>query len=206
MRMKSGKVFLGNIHDSFFWCIISIYAVYGCKILESTLKLRKLAVEHVKKGILNIKLKDSHFENQHMKYRQFLTKFEAEQHNIDRHFILAPALASASHMPYIFMSILKMLEDNPMFFFKFNTRCLKTAFTFGVLKLEGEMLFQPYFYTKNLEFSLESIKRKVQIFAYLAKSEWENVENRTILDFEVFSILVSLRAYQDTYQTPDAVY
>ena len=87
--MKSGKVFLGNIHDSFFWCIISTYAVYGCKILESTLKLRKLAVEHVKKGILKIKLKDSHFDNQHMKYRQFLTKFEAGHHNIDKQLILA---------------------------------------------------------------------------------------------------------------------
>jgi hypothetical protein len=45
-----------------------------------------------------------------------------------------------------------------------------------------------------MEFSLDSLKGKVQIVAYLAKSVGINFKDRTILDLEAFSILESLHS------------
>ena len=181
-----------NAHDSFFYCIISICAVYGCKIPENTLELRKIAVQQLKKGILGIKLKDSQFNNDHFKYKSFLSEFEQGLHNLDPEFLLAKALASATHRPYIFISTLQEHHENPVF--KFNTDCKNPPLIFGIHLVEGKRVFQPYFYNKNMEFSIDSLKGKVQIIAYLAKSVGENFKNRSILDLEVFSILESLHS------------
>ena len=56
---------LENVHDSLFWSIISILALYNCKLPKSTYELRKLAVSELKNGILAIKLKDQSFNNDH---------------------------------------------------------------------------------------------------------------------------------------------
>ena len=50
-----------NVHNSLFWSIMSIYAIYGCKLPDSVNDLRKLAMNEIKKGILGIKLKDQSF-------------------------------------------------------------------------------------------------------------------------------------------------
>jgi hypothetical protein len=61
IRKHEGK-FYGfkpeNVDNSLFWSYISVIAVYGCKIPESTSELRKLATKETKRGILGIKLKD----------------------------------------------------------------------------------------------------------------------------------------------------
>jgi hypothetical protein len=91
-----------EVHNSLFWSVISIYAVYNCKIPDSINELRKLIVKEVKKGILGIKLKDQSFDNHYDSYRNFLSEFENGQHNIDKDFILAEALALATHRCLIF--------------------------------------------------------------------------------------------------------
>ena len=69
-----------NVHNSLFWSIMSIYAVYGCKLPDSVNDLRKLAMNEIKKGILGIKLKDQSFNNHHGNYRTFLQDFESGVH------------------------------------------------------------------------------------------------------------------------------
>ncbi len=181
-----------NVHDSFYWCIISLNTVYGCKIPENTCELRKLAVKQIKKGILGIKMKDAQFNNHHGSYRQYLEEYELGHHGMDDQFLFAQALASATHRPYIFISTLAEHEENPIF--KFNADCKNPPFIFGVHRFKDKLIFQPYFYNKNLEFSLDSLRGKVQIIAYLAKSVGENYKSRAILDLEVFSILESLHS------------
>jgi hypothetical protein len=181
-----------TIHDSFFWSVMSCYATYGCKIPDSILELRELAVKQIKKGILGIKLKDLEFNNYHNEYRQWLTEFEAGMHGMDSNFIVAQALATATHRPFIFVSSLEEHSDSPIF--KFNADSLKPPLIFGVYQLEGTIGFLPYFYNKNLEFSIESLYGKVQVIAYMAKSVGENFKTRSILDLEAFSILESLHS------------
>jgi hypothetical protein len=181
-----------NVHDSFFYCVISICAVYGCKVPESTMALRSLAVKQLKKGILGIKLKDMGFDNHHLNYRKFLSEFEQGLHDLDPDLLLAQALATATHRPYIFFSTLPEHENNPIF--KFNTDCKNPPLIFGIHQFQNKRIFQPYFRNKNMEFSLDSLKGKVQIVAYLAKSVGINFKDRTILDLEAFSILESLHS------------
>jgi hypothetical protein len=71
---------------------------------------------------------------------------------------------------------------------------VKPPIIFGLYKVERELVFTPYFYNKNMEFSIESLKGKVQVIAYMAKSVGENFKSRSILDLEVFSILESLHS------------
>ena len=53
-----------------------------------------------------------------------------------------------------------------------------------------------YFYNKNLEFSIESLKNKVEIIAYMAKSVPDHFKSRSILDLEVFAIFSALHSLQ----------
>jgi hypothetical protein len=170
-----------NAKDSIFWSYISICAMYGCKIPESINELRIKASKHIKKNILGIKLKDIQFNNNHQKYRQFLQDFENGQENIDEELILARALAIETHRPFIFISTLEKHWENPVF--TFNKESAKPPIILGLYKVEKEFIFTPYFYNKNMEFSIESLKGKVQIVAYMAKSVSENFKSRSILDF-----------------------
>jgi RNase H-like domain found in reverse transcriptase/Integrase zinc binding domain len=67
---------------------------------------------------------------------------------------------------------------------------------FGVHQVDEHTVFTPYFYNKNAEFSIDSLKNKVQIIAYLAKSVPETFKSRSILDLEAFAILTALHSLQ----------
>ena len=170
--------------------------MYGCKIPESINELRIKTSKHIKKNILGIKLKDIQFNNNHQKYRQFLQDFENGKENIDEELILARALAIETHRPFIFISTLEKHSENPVF--TFNKESVKPPIILGLYRVEKEFIFTPYFYNKNMEFSIESLKGKVQIVAYMAKSVGENFKSRSILDLEVFSILESLHSMRNT--------
>ena len=66
-------------------------------MLESINELRSLTVKEVKKGILGRKLKDQSFNNYHGKYRQYLDEFATGKHNLDKDWLMAEALAKATH-------------------------------------------------------------------------------------------------------------
>jgi len=183
-----------NVHDSLFWSIISIYAVYNCKLPESTIVLRKMAVKIIKDGIVGIKMKDLQFNNNHTNYRNFLAEFSEGKHNIDPNWLLVEALAKATFRCFIFLSTLEEHKEKPIF--KFNTESVKPPLIFGVYRYNDHIIFTPYFHNKNLEFNIGSLKNKIEIVAYLAKSVPANYKARAILDLEVFAILTALHSLQ----------
>jgi hypothetical protein len=183
-----------NVHNSLFWSILSIYAIYRCKMPESVNELRQLAVKEIKKGILGIKLKDQSFNNRHGDYKTFLNEFEGGQHNIDKDWLLVEALAKATYRCFIILSSLQEHSNKPIF--KYNTESNKPPLIFGVYRRDNHIIFTPYYYNKNLEFNIDSLRGKVQIIAYLAKSVPDTFKSRSILDLEVFAILTALHSLQ----------
>ena len=174
-------------------CKYILHVLYGCKIPESISYLRSLAVKEVKKGILGIKLKDSSFNNIHQNYRRYLQDFEEGVAIIDKDLIMVQALAIALHCCFIFVSALPEHKDRV---FKFNHESVKSPCISGIYAVGDELLFTPYFYNKNLEFSIDSLKNKVEIIAYMAKSVPDHFKSRSILDLEVFAILTALHSLQ----------
>jgi hypothetical protein len=193
IRKHEGK-FYGfkpeNVDNSLFWSYISVIAVYGCKIPESTSELRKLATKETKRGILGIKLKDQSFDNIHMKYRTYLQEFEDGKHNVDKDWILIEALAKATYRCIIIISTLSKHKDRPII--KYNPESTKPPIIMGAIEVENKVVFTPYFYNKNLEFNTADLMGKVQIIAYWAKSVPDAYRSRSILDLEAFAILASL--------------
>jgi len=183
-----------NVHDSLFWSIISQFVLYGCKIPTSTLELRKLATTELKKGILSIKLKDQQFNNNHSNYRTFLQEFERGQHHPDPDFLLIRALAKSLHRCFIFLSTLEKDKEKPIF--KINPESNKPPLIFGLHPYKNNIIFTPYFYNKNLEFNIDSLRGKIQIIAYLAKTVPTAYQSRSILDLEVLAILTALHSLQ----------
>jgi dUTPase len=183
-----------EIDNSLFWSILSIYAVYGCKMPESINELRSLTVKEAKKGILGIKIKDQSFNNYHGKYRQYLDEFETGKHNLDKDWLMAEALAKATHRCIIFISTLPEHKNNPII--KFNVESTKPPLILGVYLVENKFLFTPFYFNKNLEFNSANLRNKVQIIAYLAKSVPEAFRSRSILDLEAFAILTALHSLQ----------
>jgi hypothetical protein len=64
------------------------------------------------------------------------------------------------------------VKTNPII--KYNIESIKPPLIFGVYEIDGHTIFTPYFNNKNSEFNLDSLKGKIQIIAYLAKSVPEN--------------------------------
>jgi hypothetical protein len=96
-----------DIHNSLFWSLFSIYALYNCKIPNSINEVRVEIVKEVKKNILGIKLKDQSFNNEHRYYREYLTDFEEGKANVDKDWIMIEALAKITHRCIIILSTLE---------------------------------------------------------------------------------------------------
>jgi hypothetical protein len=79
---------------------------------------------------------------------------------------------------------------------KYNIESTKPPIILGVYEYQQQLIFTPYFYNKNLEFSIDSLKGKVEIIAYLAKSVPSAFQSRSILDMEVYAILTALHSLQ----------
>jgi hypothetical protein len=172
-----------KIENTLYWSILSIYAIYGCKLPTDVNDLRKLAVKKVKEGILGIKLKEQSFDNNHVAYQKFLHEYENGQHIMDKDWILLEALALATFRPIIILSSLPEHRDKKVIIY--NHESVIPPIILGTYRVEGQLIFTPYFYNKNLEFCIDSLKGKVQIVAYLAKSVPETFRSRSILDLEV---------------------
>jgi hypothetical protein len=63
---------------------------------------------------------------------------------------------------------------------------------FGIYEREGYEIFRPYFLNRHVVFKLDSLKRKIQVIAYMAKSFAEAFKYHPFMDIECFAILVSL--------------
>jgi hypothetical protein len=124
------------------------------------MKLRVLTVKEAKKGILGIKIKDQSFNNYHGKYRQYLDEFETGKHNLDKDWLMAEALAKATHRCIIFISTLPEHKTNPII--KFNVESTKPPLILGVYLVENKFLFTPFYFNKNLEFNSANLRNKVQ--------------------------------------------
>jgi len=183
-----------NKNDSLIWSVISAFRVYGCKIPDTISELREIAVKEIKKGILGIKLKDQSFNNNHSAYREYLSDFEKGKAQVDKDLLLAQGLAKAIHRCFIFLSTLEEHRDQPIF--RFNAESTKPPVIFGLYRVNDDLIFTPYFYNKNLEFSIDSLKGKIEIIAYMAKSVPEQFKSRSILDLEAFAILTALHSLQ----------
>ena len=129
-----------------------------------------------------------------MNYKTFLQEFETGKHQLDKDLLLAQALAKGLHRCFIFISGLDNDSEQPVF--KFNSESTKPPLIFGIHRVGDKTIYTPYFYNKNLEFNIDSLKGKIQIIAYLAKSVPEAYKSRSILDLEALAILTALHSLQ----------
>jgi hypothetical protein len=155
-----------------------------------------MVVQELKKGILGIRLKDQIFDNNHTEYRKFLEEYRRGLHFPDKDFIIIRALAQALHRCIILLSSLEEHREQPCIKISETYEKSKPPIVLGVYRVDGELVFLPLFHNKNLEFSIESIRGKVQIIAFLAKSCGDKFKDRPILDLEGFAILVALESFQ----------
>jgi len=197
-KIKEPEKLLGftedNVHDSFFWSTMSILALYGCQVPESTLDLRKQALKKLKSGILNTKLKDFTFKLNYNAYKEYIDNFQQGKVGIDPEMFLAEALALSLHRPMIFISSLEKHKARPVF--QYNHDSDKPPLIYGIYLRENKEIFMPFFYNKNVEFRLDQLKGRMQVIAYVAKTVPEAFKSRPILDLEVFAILTALYSLQ----------
>jgi len=146
-------------HDSFFWSTISILAIYHCNLPASTIEYRKLAVKKLKSGILNNKLKDFTFNLNYNDYKTFLDEFIRGTVPLDPEYYLAEALALALGRPMIFISSLDRHRHRPVFHFNHNSD--KPPLIYGIYSRDNKEIFMPFFYNKNVEFKIDSLKGKI---------------------------------------------
>lgn len=157
---------------------------------KTILELRHAAVAHLRKGILNNKLKDFTFKLDHYAYQKFLDDFKAGRVGPDPDFYLIEALANILYRPIILISTLEKHKQKPIL--HFNAHSEKPPLILGLYIRMGHRLFKPFYYNKHSEFRLDQLKNKLQIIAYVSKTIPEAFNSRPILDLEVFAILTAL--------------
>ena len=185
---------LENWHDSLFYSVLSVLAVYNCKPPGSILELRENAVKRLKSGILVRQLLDFTFHMNYDMLTEFLAKFKSGLVEHDPNLYLVHALALNLYRPIIVISTLDRHQGENIL--HFHETANRPPIILGLYLVENKEIFLPYFYTKNTEFKLDSLKGKINIIGYSAKCVPPGFESRSILDLEVFAILTALYSFQ----------
>jgi hypothetical protein len=168
--------------------------MYNCVLPTSVKEYREIAVKRLRKGTLDLKLKDFTFNLNYTNYRSYIDDFREGKVGLDPDLYLAEALAQGLHRKMIFISSLEKHKNNPIF--TFNADSEKPPLIYGIYLRDEKEIFLPFFQNKNREFKIDSLKNKVQVIAYVSKTVPETFKSRPILDLEVFGLLTSLFSLQ----------
>ena len=197
-KMTPAEKLLGytadNVHDSLYYSVLSVLALYNCAPPGTILELREKTVKKLKQGILARQLLDFQFNMDFDKYNNFLADFKDGKLGPDENMYLIHALALCLYRPIIVISSLEKHKASPVIHFHENAD--RPPIILGLYLRENRKIFLPYYFTRNSEFRLESLKGKINIVAYTAKVIPPGFESRSILDMEVFAILNSLYSFQ----------
>ena len=180
-----------NVVESFFYSTISILALYGCKSPGTPCDLRKLAVKQLKKGVLANKMRDFLFNLDTRAYNEFLDSFLKGKVSVDPDLLLVQALAEVLFRPIVIISTLSRHGGNKIL--KFNSNSDKPPLVYGLCEGSGHEIFTPYFQNKNTEYNIDSLKDRVEIISYIAKTVPEDFKSRSILDLEVLALPHSMQ-------------
>jgi len=134
--------------------------------------------------------------NNAYEYRNFLEEYQKGLHYPDKDHIIVKALANVIRRTFILINGAEIDPDKKLIKINQNYDKSTPPIILGVYYVEGKIVFLPYFLNKNLEFSLDSIKGKVQIVAYLGKSVGEKFKSHAILDLESFAVLTALECFK----------
>ena len=184
-----------TLKNSLFRSTASTLAIYGGQVKHSTLQYREMVVKELKKRILGIRLKDQVFDNNHMNYHNYIDVFARGENFPDKEFIIVRAMAQALHRCFILISSLPEHKNKPLIKIQESQEKTRPPIILGVYSVNGKYVYLLFFYNKNLEFSIDGIKGKVQIIAYLVKSCGDKFKSRPILDLESFAILVASESF-----------
>jgi hypothetical protein len=184
-----------TVVDSFFWSIVSILALYNCKIEDSISAYRDLAVRRLSKTItLNDKMRDFSFDNHKDEMRDFLNDFKQGKVGMDKNYYLIESLAIEMNRTIVVISSHERHKNKPVT--KFNPGSNQPPLVVGVYERQGLEIFKPFYFNKNTEFDIGSLKGRIEIIAYVAKTLPEGFRSRPIMDLEVFAILTALHSLQ----------
>ena len=183
-----------NFHDSLFYSVLSVLAIYNCKPPGSILELREQTVKKLKGGILIRQLLDFTFSMNYDKLNEFLSNFRNGKIGHDPNMYVLNALAQILYRPIIVISSLERHATKNVI--HFHESANRPPIILGLYQVEDKEIFLPYFYSKNSEFKIETLKGKINIIGYAAKTVPPGFESRSILDLEVFAILTALYSFQ----------
>ena len=79
---------------------------------------------------------------------------------------------------------------------KFNANSEKPPLVYGLCERSGHEIFTPYFQNKNTEYDIDSLKDRIEVISYIAKTVPEDFKSRSILDLEVLALLTTLHAVE----------
>jgi hypothetical protein len=96
--------------------------------------------------------------------------------------------------PLIFMFTLQRHKHKNIF--SYNEKMETPPLIFGIYEREGYEIFRPYFLNRHVVFKLDSLKGKIQVIAYMAKSFPKSFKSHPIRDIECLAIPVSLYCLQ----------
>jgi hypothetical protein len=115
------------------------------------------------------------------KYTDFCQKFEKGLVGIDANLYLVEAMASILYRPIIVISTLERHSEK---IYKYNTESDKPPLVYGLIKRQGHEIFLPFYLNKNISFQLDTLKDKIEVIAYVAKTVPPELRNRPILDLK----------------------
>jgi len=183
-----------NVQDSLFYSVLSVLALYNCSPPGTILELREKAVKKLKQGILARQLLDFQFNMNYDEFNTFLSDFKNGLIGPDDNMYLIHALALCLYRPIIIISSLIKHKASPVI--HFHAEADRPPVVLGLYYRDNHLIFLPFYFTKNCEFKLDSLKGKINIVAYTAKVIPPGFESRSILDMEVFAILTALYSFQ----------
>ena len=183
---------IDTVDNSLFLSAITLDYISKCKP-HTIQDLREKVVQHIKKSILHLQIKDFAFNNNYLDYKNFIEQLKTVGAP-DKELYTVQALAVILTRPVMIISSLPVHKDKPIL--KYNYHLQKPPYIFGLYEKSEKYIYKPFYMDRENIYDLRQLRSRFEIIAYHCRAlpARKSVNTAAIIDSEFFAILTSLSA------------
>ena len=178
-----------NFNDSLFICLQTIAYLYKINIVPIT-EFKKRIVDSLK-GIYSIQISSSHFDNDYVKYKQYINDFLNKPNQpLDPDLVMLKTISPIIRKKLVIINTTELLQGKSII--EYGTQYTGCVFVLSLQKIDDKLIFSPFYQDKKDTADLKEYKNKLQLIGYFSQKCSEAEAKLSVYERELAALLKSL--------------
>ena len=178
-----------NFNDSLFICLQTIAYLYKINIVPIT-EFKKRIVDSLK-GIYAIQISSAHFNNDHIKYKQYINDFLCKPNQpLDPDLVMIKTISPIMRKKLVIINTTELLQGKNII--EYGTQYSGCVFVLSLQKIDNKLIFSPFYQDKKDTADLKEYKNKLQLIGYFSQKCSEAEAKLSVYERELAALLKSL--------------